>query len=274
MSENIDEKLEFQKNELMKQMEDEITQIKYDIDNSSKTNSKIKRLRALKYSLTSLRAITPYVLTAAMTFGLFASLHVTPFILNDQKKKLEKKKIFDSLGNIRYEEQYDNYDSAKSTISYVDKWKKRDDGFYSRKVLTFSAKDILEDIITRIVNDVDIDSLESVFGEPVSSKIQIHNNLTEEEIQAEPYLEAIIYSRYNDFIVVKESQSENLFSTIVWVILTLFVEIIPFVLRKEYSDFDYIYYIDLIKEKYPYVDAKELEKKLEIKMNNYDRLTR
>ena len=274
MSDKIDEKLEFQKNELMKQMEDEITQIKYDIDNSSKTNSKIKRLRALKYSLTSLRAITPYVLTAAMTFGLFATLHVTPFILNDQKKKLEKKKIFDSLGNIRYEEQYDNYDSAKSTISYVDKWEKRDDGFYSRKVLTFSAKDILEDIITRIVNDVDIDSLESVFGEPVSSKIQIHNNLTEEEIQAEPYLEAIIYSRYNDFIVVKESQSENLFSTIVWVILTLFVEIIPFVLRKEYSDFDYIYYIDLIKEKYPYVDAKELEKKLEIKMNNYDRLTR
>ena len=269
------ERQRLEKKKMLLQMEKEIQQLEFDIHHSKTANLKVHALRGLKISLRAGQLIAPYVLTAAITFGGFAALGGMPFIKDDQKKKLEMKKELDSFGNIRYEQQYDSFDSSKGTISYVGKWNKQDDGFYSREIKTYATENIEEDIITKIVNDVDITSLEDVFGAPVSSKLQTQNNLTDEEIQTQPYLEAVMYSKFDDdFIIVKESTSDNIGESILWFVLTLLAELIPLFIRLEVSSFDFEYWVDRIKEKHPLVDTKELTKKLEIKMNNYNRLTR
>ena len=78
----------------------------------------------------------------------------------------------------------------------------------------------------------------------------------------------------DDFIMVKESSSDNMSLTFLWILVTVLAEIIISVWRMECSCFDYKYCIRKIKEKHPKIDVEELTKKLEIKKNNYDRLTR
>ena len=130
------ERQRLEKKKMLLQMEKEIQQLEFDIHHSKTANLKVHALRGLKISLRAGQLIAPYVLTAAITFGGFAALGGMPFIKDDLKKKLEMKKELDSFGNIRYEQQYDSFDSSKGTISYVGKWNKQNDGFYSREIKT------------------------------------------------------------------------------------------------------------------------------------------
>ena len=269
------EKNRLKQKKMLIQMEKEIHELEFDMKHSKISNLKVNMLRGLKISLRAGQLVAPYVLTAGITFGAFAALGGAPFIKDDQKKKLEMKKELDSFGNIRYEQQYDSFDSSKGTISYIGEWKKQDNEFYSREIKTYATENVEEDIVTKIINDIDITSLEDVFGNPISSKIETQNNLTDEEIQTQPYLEAIIYSKFDDdFIIVKEKTGDNIALTLVWFLVTILAELIPLFIRSEVSSFDFEYCVDRIKEKYPLVDTNELARKLEIKRDNYNRLTR
>ena len=271
---HLTNKQNLEKEKMLTQFKKDIQQLEEDIKNSKTANRKIHALRGLKITLRTLQLIAPYVLTFSLVLGGFSAIGGTPFVQDSQKKKLETKKVLDSLGNIRYEQQYDEFSDAKGIITYAGKWQKKDDTFYSREIKTYSAAKLNEESIIKIIEEDNITSLEDILGKPISSKIQTQNNLTEEEIKEEPFLEAVIYCESDDdFIIVKESTSENILVTVLWFLVTILLEFIPMYIRYEHSNFDYEYLVERIKEKHPLIDEKELVKKLEIRRSNYNRLT-
>ena len=135
--------------------------------------------------------IAPLVVTAGITIGGFAALGVTPFYRDKHKQKLEMMKELDSLGNIRYEQQYEEYANSSSVISYYSKWNFVEDNLYSRDIETYALGDITEEQILKLIND-DVQSLREILGEPISKKKETKNNLTEEELQSDPFLQAMI----------------------------------------------------------------------------------
>lgn len=268
------EKQRLEKKKMLLEMRKEISKLENEIKHSKIGNTKVYALRGLKIVLRTGQLIAPFVVTAGITIGGFAALGGTPFYRDKHKQKLEMMKELDSLGNIRYEQQYEEYANSSSVISYYSKWNFVEDNLYSRDIETYALGDITEEQILKLIND-DVQSLREILGEPISKKKETKNNLTEEELQSDPFLQAMIYSKFDDdFIIVKESSSDNIGITLLWAFVTVLAEIIPILWRVDGSDFDYSYCIRKIKEKHPTIDVEELTKKLEIKRSNYDRLTR
>lgn len=274
-NQGINEYLRIKRKMMLQQLKKEILDLEYDINHSKYTNLKVSALRNLKIALCTGKLAIPYILTASTTFILMSLFVSTPFIKDKQKKELQIKKEIDSLNNIHYEQQYEDFENYNGTISYFGKWIKQQDDLYSRKVEVYDTGKVDENIVTEIVNNYDITSLDDIFGNAISSKVEIKNNLTEEEIKNPPYLQATIYSKSKDtFIIAKESVSDNFLTTLAWLMLTVIAEGIVLSVKKEYNSFNYDEEIEAIKEKYPTVDIEELRKRLEIKQDNYNRLTR
>lgn len=268
------EKQRLEKKKMLLEMRKEISKLENEIKHSKIGNTKVYALRGLKIVLRTGQLIAPFVVTAGITISGFAALGGTPFYRDKHKQKLEMMKELDSLGNIRYEQQYEEYANSSSVISYYSKWNFVEDNLYSRDIETYALGDITEEQILKLIND-DVQSLREILGEPISKKKETKNNLTEEELQSDPFLQAMIYSKFDDdFIMVKESSSDNIAITLLWVLVTVLAELIPIWWRADGSDFDYSYCIRQIKKKHPTIDVEELAKKLEIKRSNYDRLTR
>ena len=264
-----------QQERLMKKLEKEIKEIEKEINNVKLTNFKIKTVRNLKIGLRAIQLLAPYVVTACIVFDIFSLMGTTPFIRDNEKQKLKVKKEFDSFGNIRYEQQYEPFDNSLNKVYYIGKWNKKEDGFYFREIKTYEIDDKIKDMVTKIVNDCNITSLEDVLGKPKYTKTQIQNNLTDEEISKEAYLEAVIYSSSSDdFIIVKESIANNLYITIIWFIVTILAELIPLNIGSKCSSFSFEDYYYSLVAKYQPQDAQSLIKKLEIKKDNYNRLMR
>lgn len=263
------------KKRMLEQMKKEIEGLEHNIKNSKTTNLKIAMLKRMKLSLLTCRLVAPYILTAGITFGLFSIFGETPFIMDDEKKILETKKDMDSHGNIKYEQQYDEYSNTQGTICYFGKWEKSNDNLYTREIKKYAIGSVSEEDLMNILDANDVSSLAYYFGKPIAFKYESRNNLTDEEIHDDPYLETTVYSKNeNDYIVVKESVGNNVGFTILWLIFTMFSEIIPNQIREQFSSFDYGLYRDKIKKEYKPVDVDVLAQKLEIKRSNYNRLTR
>lgn len=272
--EQLTEKQILKRKKLLLKLEQNLKELENEVNEAKKRNVKNKIIRRTKISLRTAQLVAPYLLTASITFRFFSSIGFTPFVIDNNKKFLETKKDFDSLGNIKYENQYTAFENPYSTISYVGKWSKYDDTFYSREVKTYNIKKIDEETIHKIVNDNNIDELESIFNSPKST-VQISNNITEKDLETEPYIEATLYStKTNEFISIKETVGKNIFTTFIWVLLTFLFELMTLVIRENIDKFNYGNCIYAIKQEYPIADINELTKKLEIAKNNYNRLTR
>lgn len=271
---HLEEKQNLEKEKMLHEMRKEISKLENEIKYSKLENAKIYALRGLKIALKTGQLIAPYVLTAGITIGGFAALGGTPFYRDKHKQKLEMIKEIDSLGNIRIEQQYDEYENSKSIISYYSKWSYVEDNLYSRDIETYELGNISEEKILKLLND-DIQSLSEILDEPISKKKETKNNLSDEELYNDSFLQAMIYSKIDDdFIIVKESLVENIGLTLLWIFATVIAEIFPHMWREEISDFNYKYCIMKIKENHSLIDVEELTKKLEIKRSNYDRLMR
>lgn len=272
---HLTETQQLKKEKMLLQLQKEIESIEYDIQHSKINNAKIETIRNLKIGARALQLVAPYVLTASIIAGGFTYLGRIPFYGGDKYKAYSNVMTeFDNAGNIRYEQQYDIFENSSNKLFYCTKWEQNEDGLYSRIVQTYSiGKKTYKDII-ELFEQKNL-KLEDIFDKPDSTIKETKNNITEEELQAEPCIKAIIYSiDKNDYIVCTETVGENILTSILYVLITLMCEFIPAKIRRNVSSFDFEYCVDRIKEKYPLVDTKELVKKLEIKRSNYNRLTR
>ena len=270
------EKQSLKKKKMLLQMKKEIEMLENELKYSKLVNLKISTVKNLKISLRFMQRITPYVLSAGIIAGGCKLIGFgLPFYSGDTLKiNSNTMKEFDSLGNVRYEQQYDDYANSSNILYYYSQWQPDINGLYTRNVETYKLDELTEEEILKLFNKEDL-KLSDIFGKPISKKRETKNNVTEEELQQNDCLKAIIYSEdKNNYILYKETKEENNVITAAYLALTAVVELIPFFIRRNISTFDFDDCVSEIKRKYPAVDTDELIKKLEIRRSNYNRLMR
>ena len=72
------------------------------------------------------------------------------FSTDDIEEFLYTKKEFDSTGNIRYEEQYGEFDSITHQINHYTKWVNVGNGFYERRVESYKLSDITDETVLQL----------------------------------------------------------------------------------------------------------------------------
>lgn len=270
--ENARKRLEQKK--FLQQMKKDIENLENKIKFSKFSNLQIRTIRNLKISLRAMQLVAPYVLTAGLIAGGFKLLGSCPFYRDIQQQNLNIMKEFDSLGNIRYEEQYNEFSGDSDMLYFYGKWEKSNDGFYTRTVEKYKLKGLTEEEIRGLFEKEKM-TLQDILGAPFSSIQESNNNVSEENIEKENYFQAIIYHEdKEDYIFVRESSSDNILITILYICVTGLGELLPFYIRTECSSFDFENCVSRIKERYQPIDIPVLTKKLEIKRENYDRLMR
>ena len=90
--------------------------------------------RKYKKLFPTIRFYFPYAASALITYGIFAALHITPFVVDHKTKHMHYKEYLDSFGNHSSEEQYDLFTHKKNEIRYYSEWKISEDGSYYRDV--------------------------------------------------------------------------------------------------------------------------------------------
>lgn len=276
------EKKRIAQKKMLLQMKKEIENLEFEMKHARLINTKKAIIRNLKISARTLQRVAPYVLTAGIVTGGFTFLGDIPFYPYDELKEYSNVMIeFDNEGNIRTEQQYDDFedvdgnelDNSDSILSYYSKWKQDSDGLYSRTVQTYSIeKKTYEDII-KLFEKENL-NLEDVLGEPSSNIKETRNNLTGEELQEKSFVKAVIYNEDNNYIMRQETVEENILLSILYVLLASVSELIPYLWREGFSNFNFKRCVNEIKNNYKSLDIDTLTKKLELKKDNYNRMKR
>lgn len=271
---DLNKDLSKKKNDLLYEMKKEIDTLQNNHDHSVLVNSKIVLIRSLKIISYLLKRFYPYLITAGVSFMIMKSVNKAPFINDDIKRNLEIKKQFDSMGNVRYETQYQPYDSD-NIIKVYSKWTLGEDGFYTREVKSYYAFKFNIDQIEEIVEN-NKTTVGMVLGEPYVIQTEKKNNITYDELMSDAYVEAIIYSvDENEYIIVREKGIEDAKAIMLWLFINIFIDIaIRELINKKRNLETLDELICKLKIKYPFVDYGELEKIIEIKKENYKRLVR
>ncbi len=252
-------------------LKSEIEDLQNKLSNIKRDNKRIKCKKGIKKIGCYNRLLLPFYMGYSLTYLIFSIINHKPFERDDYKSYLRIKKEIDSLGNTKIEEQYRSYNENYNIFKYASKWEMNDDGTFVRSVKEYNAK-LDEEALVKMIETKDIYNLDVIFGEPKNVYIETRSNVLKEELDEECFLEAIIYlSDKDETIIIKETNYENF----VLSFLYLTFSIVPsmgftiinsnFILRKALREID---------EKYPEINANDLLKELEIKMNNYQVLTR
>lgn len=244
--------------EFLLQMKKDVKKLEFKIKHPKIAGLKNNIIRNFFISFQIGKIIIPYILTTGISFGAFASFDRTPFIKDDQKKKIEVEKKFENIENVKYVLKEDPIDGFLAIISYFEN---------GEKVKTYTMEHFKEEMLT-FKNGTISFSNES-FLPPTFSIHEMGDSL---QLEPNSYFQIVLY--YNDFIIVKESTSSNISFTILFIVITLLANYIFKEVKGNASLFDFEYNVQKIKREYPEVDIEELTKKLEIKKSNYDRLTR
>ena len=257
--------------EMKKEVEDLERQIKY----NKLVNLKNALIRETLINGRRFVWLAPFILTACITAGGAKLIGAGfPFYMDDIEEFLYTKKEFDNTGNIRYEEQYGEFNSLTHQINHYTKWEDAGNGFYTRSVESYKLNDITDEKVLSLFEKDNL-TISDIFGNKVYSVKETKNNLTEEELMQGEYLEATIYKKdENDYIMVKESIDDNIAMSLLYFLITVFAELIPLFYRLEESKFDYDDAVYKIREKYTKVDVEKVKKLLEIKRDNYNRLVK
>lgn len=272
---HLTKKQKEERKKLLKNLKKEIKKLEYQVKHNKLVNINITLKRILRISFELSKAAFPYVLTATVVAGIFKIVGFGfPYYSEDKVKKYSHiMKDMDSLGNVRIEQQYDKFEETDELLYYYTKWVKEDNNFYSRNVEVYKLKDITEEDIIKLFED-DNFKLSDIFGEPITNKKETSNNIKINEEENKDYLQAIIYTKdKNDYIIKKESVDNNLSASLIYSLITLILGLIIW-LKMSDSNYDLSGRLYAVEENYPFIDKDEIIKKLELKKNNYERLTR
>jgi hypothetical protein len=256
--------------QLLLQMKKEILSLEDSIKQYKLMNIEIKTIKNLKITARCIQLFAPYIVSTGIIYGGFTLLGNSPLV-ND-KTYLNVMTEFDNEGNIRYESQYGSFD-GEDVLYYYSSWTK-DDDFYSRNIETYYLEDKTYEDLIDIFEYGDL-KLKYTFGQPTSNIKETKNNITEEELEQQPYLKAIIYEEDKDnYIITDESFNKGFFMALVCGGINALINVIIVIIRPKISSFDFIECINRINEENRPIDLDALNKKIELKKENYDRLTR
>ncbi len=270
---SLNEEEEQRKQELIKNLEEEIRTLSYQIHNAKYIEIKQKLLRRLKILVANLETIAPYTLISTGTLVLFSLLNITPFMRDNVKTPEYITKDIDNTGIIRYERSHNKHHSTNK-IYYYSSWQKGATT-YKRTVNIYDIKHIPTSTIEKIVSGQITATLSELLGDPTETLIEEKNIVPEEELSSPPTIRALIYSKdENNYVIVKEPVLVNNMTTILYLILTIVLSIVPAKIR-EINDYPTLKEkIDIINDNYLSASILSSRTKLELLEENYKRLTR
>lgn len=270
-----DERKSLKRQQILLQMKKDIVNLEYQIKNANLVNFKINTIKNLKISVRALQLLAPYVLTGGILVGGFALVGNIPFYPYDEWEiAADVKMEFDNLGNIRYEKQYTDFANANNILSFSSKWELQEDGFYKRLVKTYGIRGKNYEELIELFSKQDL-VLEDILGEAITTVTETKNNLTAEEINADAFMQAVIYYEdKNECIIHRETISENALTSLLYVLLNVIIDCEIFKFRYKHSKFDFKKCVDKIEKDYQPLDVEELTRRLEIRRDNYQRITK
>lgn len=217
------------------------------------------------------RLWAPFMISLGISIGVFSAFGSTPIYLDDEECFRKDMEEIDKDGNIRIEQQYDNFVDNYNSILLYGSWISCHDGIYERSIEIYNVSNISNNEILNYIKQDNI-NIKDVLGEPIETKKEKKNNLSDIEKEEKPYLLAHIFSEdKNDFIYVKQSVEKNIGETILWFFILMTMESITIAYR-DISPFNYSKTIDEIKRKYSKNYIEDLIKKRDIYLSNYNRL--
>lgn len=269
----LNEEEEQRKQDLIKNLEEEIRTLSYQIENAKYMEIKQKLLRRLKILVASLETIAPYTLISTGTLVLFSLLNITPFMRDNIKTPEYITKDIDNTGIIRYERSYTKHHSTNK-IYYYSSWQK-DANTHKRTINIYNVKNIPISTIEKVVSGQITTTLYELLGDPTETIIEEKNNVSKEELSSPPTIRALIYSKNeSNYVIVKEPILVNNMTTILYLILTIVLSIVPAKIR-EINDYPTLKEkIEIINDNYLSTSTISARTKLEQLEENYKRLTR
>ena len=121
-----------------------------------------------------------------------------------------------------------------------------------------------------VENDI---SISQVLGEPIRTKTERKNSVSEEELNKEGFIRAIIYDESIDrYAYIEESTSSNNQATFIWLLLTMIIYGINYAYAVSKGNDKIRNQLNLLNEKYAPLDVDSLTRKLEIRKDTYRRM--
>ena len=267
---------ELKRKKLLLQLESEINKLEDEIKSQQIKNMKIKLIRRTKIGTSIISSLAPYTITLLLvTAGTKQITGGYPFI-RDSIRKIPAKitKEIDSLGNIEEKKQYtENYIGPDEIYLYKN-WKyNNEEDIYTRDIEIYEVYDLKEEITNDLINLENI-NITDILGTPEYLENEKKEKLTSEEINANEYIKIITHTENkDDYISKKESMITNIIVSISYLYgLTIF-EFMTLLYKVIKNKSSLKEKIERIKINYPYIDKDTKKRKLEIKKENYKRLT-
>ncbi len=259
---------EEERKHLLNSLEKDLKKFQFKINHKTLEKIKSKINKHVKITICRGRVIAPFAIALGITLGGSIIIGHTPFIIDKEKSNLKVMEEKSSIGSIRYEQQYEEFEST-NTITYYDYWIESDNHMYSRNIKIYNIDSLSREKIDEILKK-DTNNLDEILGSPIITKTEIKNNISFTENI--PYLEARIYSEdERTYKYINQKVKTNVYETILWLLLTSLLEGLAIAYR-DVVPLDYKQIIeDIKKEESQLFD--NLEKKYKIRKNNFDRLT-
>ena len=188
-------------NNFVNNLENEMNDLEYQINNEQRINKKRKTIRCLKISLATIRRLAPYSLILVLsTTGWKTITGSYPFI-RDAKNKVPKKIMIeiDNYGNIKEQGQYRGFENKQNLVKYYTNWEKTSDGFYTREVSTYILKDASDENIENILTKKE--NIQDKYN-PLSRIEEKQNNIEISLIK----LDDINYKEYMKYLCYKKEE--------------------------------------------------------------------
>lgn len=260
---------------IAKQLSEEINDLEFRLNHPKLADLKNSSMKNIKIGGRLLQAAAPCVLSISLCGYAFSTFGFTPFVSDDVETCAHSRTIVDNVGRKLSEKQYYAYEEEYNALYLYSNWELDKNGSFSRTVKTYFVN---ERTLDNLVEYLEMDSatIEDALAQPYRIYTETKDNLTEEQIKEKPYVKVIYYDHdTNDVVVRKETIGENVTTTALFIIFSLFGSCTASTLVKKKLPVNLEDAIYNIKEQYnTELSSDDILKKLEIKKDNYERLMR
>ena len=263
--------LKDEQKEFMDNLQKEVNELENVVIKTKKENHKKAVIKNIRVTGKFLRKWVPIITTGIVFSCAYSSYLAKPFQSQPIKANAYIETTQDNLGNIDVLKQYTSFDNKTNYVELHGAWEQNDNG-YTRTVKRYYLNEENTQKCLDVLNGNAIDTFESVFNIPNSVVTYESNNLTLEELNTKPQLKLVMYSKdYDDCVVRMTETTEVIGISLLYLMGVLLVELLTYIaLQNDHYRCDKK--IKEFKEQYKEFDLEPLQKKLELKKEEYNNL--
>lgn len=255
---------------LTDKLSNEIIDLEKTINGLEKVNKRNTRIKNIKVFGHFIRLILPIIASVGVALGAMLFFGDVPFYPQDVEKIGHYEETFDNKGETRIDKKYMTEKIQSSYVEYYSKWQLKEDNKYYRNhnIYYFDSRNVALDKAKGAVT-IDGVNMDSIFGKPESSKLEVKNDLSEEDINNDGYIKVVYsYKDFNDRIIEGQDWMDNILLTMLFFCL-IGMNFVIFIHIDELTNYDYEKCIEVINHDYQLIDIIDLKKELGAKKSEY-----